>query len=154
MIATHLICLFSGGENAEQFIIPGSETSYTINDLTPGTDYTITVYAVTSRGDSPATSTPIFITHKTGKGKKKNIFEGLNSKTKLQHIYIVPLDIEPPKNTKVTDVSDNAITVRWTPAHGPIKGYRVSIVPKNGRGPSYSEVVGPGKTRTFKKKNN
>ncbi|KAJ8282968.1 hypothetical protein COCON_G00054870 [Conger conger] len=97
----------TGGHDApKEFTVPGSQSSAVIGSLRPGTD--------------PASSTPVYITHRT--------------------------DIESPSEMEVTDVKDSAITVRWSPAQGPVTGYRVTGTPKNGQGPTFSEVVAPDQT--------
>ncbi|XP_017312739.1 fibronectin 1b isoform X2 [Ictalurus punctatus] len=109
--------------SGQEFTVPGTESTATIGGLQPGTDYTVTIYAVTGRGDSPASSTPTIITHRTG-----------------SHGVPSPSDLE------VTDIQDQAIVVRWSPARGPITGYRVTGRPRNGVGPTFSKEVGPDQT--------
>lgn len=54
--------------------------------------------------------------------------------------------VNSPSEMEVMTVKDNSVTVRWSPAQGPIKGYRVTGVPRNGDGVSFTEVVAPGVT--------
>ncbi|XP_073698334.1 fibronectin 1b isoform X2 [Garra rufa] len=114
----------TGERNApREFTVPGTQSTATIQGLLPDTEYTITLYAVTGRGDSPASSTPVIITHRTAGGS-----------------------VPSPSDLDVTDIQDNALTVRWSPARGPITGYRVTGTPKGGQGPTFSELVGPERT--------
>ncbi|XP_041117617.1 fibronectin-like isoform X1 [Polyodon spathula] len=111
----------TGGQSpVHEFTVPGSQSTATIENLNPGTEYTVTVFAVTGRGDSPATSTPITVTHKT--------------------------DMGSPSGMEVTDVKDKTISVRWTPSSGSVTGYRVTGVPKNGRGQTVSQIARPDQT--------
>ncbi|CAI9586484.1 unnamed protein product [Staurois parvus] len=103
----------NGEVPAQEFTVPGTYNTATIRDLKPGISYTITVYAVTGRGDSPATSKPITIVHSTA--------------------------VEQPTEMQVTDVQDQSIHVRWTPSAGQVTGYRVTSVPKGGHGETISQ---------------
>ncbi|XP_025747819.1 fibronectin isoform X10 [Callorhinus ursinus] len=109
-----------GNSPVQEFTVPGSKSTATISGLKPGADYTITVYAVTGRGDSPASSKPISIDYRT--------------------------EIDKPSQMQVTDVQDNSISVRWLPSSSPVTGYRVTTTPKNGSGPSKTKTAGPDQT--------
>ncbi|KAG8432601.1 hypothetical protein GDO86_017012 [Hymenochirus boettgeri] len=111
----------TGGHGPEnEFTVPGNFNTATIKGLNPGVSYTITVYAVTGRGDSPASSKPVTITYMT--------------------------DVDQPTEMTVTDVQDHSIHVKWSPSPGPVTGYRVTSVPKGGQGETISQVVSPDQT--------
>ncbi|XP_020858405.1 fibronectin isoform X12 [Phascolarctos cinereus] len=109
-----------GNSPVQEFTVPGTKSTATISGLKPGVDYTITVYAVTGRGDSPASSKPVTISYRT--------------------------EIDKPSQMQVTDVQDNSISVRWLPSSSPVTGYRVTTAPKNGPGPSKTKMTGPDQT--------
>ncbi|XP_058520959.1 fibronectin isoform X2 [Ochotona princeps] len=104
----------------QEIRVPGTKSTATISGLKPGVEYTITLYAVTGRGDSPASSEPISINYRT--------------------------EIDKPSQMQVTDVQDNSISIRWLPSRSPVTGYKVTTVPKNGSGPSKTKTVGPDQT--------
>ncbi|XP_069081728.1 fibronectin isoform X2 [Pleurodeles waltl] len=111
----------TGGETpVQEFTVPGDRSDAPIRGLKPGAEYIITVYAVTGRGDSPASSKPVTVTHKTV--------------------------VDKPTQLQVTDVQDHSIQVRWMPSSTPVTGYRVTSVPKSGVGPTVSHVVPPDQT--------
>uniref|UniRef100_UPI00398F7FBB fibronectin-like isoform X2 n=1 Tax=Pristiophorus japonicus TaxID=55135 RepID=UPI00398F7FBB len=103
-----------------EITVPGAESTATIPGLRPGTDYTVTVYAVTGRGDSPATSKPVVGSERT--------------------------EIDMPTALEVKEVHDNSLTVSWTPPIAPVTGYRVTSAPKSGHGPVITQTVPAGQT--------
>uniref|UniRef100_A0A8C9ATI4 Fibronectin n=1 Tax=Prolemur simus TaxID=1328070 RepID=A0A8C9ATI4_PROSS len=89
-----------GNSPVQEFTVPGSKSTATISGLKPGVDYTITVYAVTGRGDSPASSKPISIDYRT--------------------------DIDRPKGLAFTDVDVDSIKIAWESPQGQVSRYRVT----------------------------
>ena len=55
-----------------------------------------------------------------------------------------PPEMDSPTGLEVTAKTTNSLTVRWTPAPGPVSGYRISSSPQNQPGETFSEVLGPG----------
>nr|XP_033801831.1 fibronectin isoform X3 [Geotrypetes seraphini] len=111
----------TGGQgHVKEFTVPGSMSTATIRDLKPGADYTVTVYAVTGRGDSPASSKPVTVQHRT--------------------------EIDQPTRLLVTDVQDRSIHVSWVPSSAPVTGYRITSTPRNGQGSPITRVVSADQT--------
>ncbi|XP_043916603.1 fibronectin [Protopterus annectens] len=110
-----------GNSLVHEFSVPGSQSSATIRNLTPGVEYIFTVYAVTGRGDSPATSKPVYVTYTT--------------------------EVDAPTRLQVVDTDEDSITVRWSPSAGPVTQYRVTSTPKNGEGPTKTLTVPPNETQ-------
>ncbi|XP_041891372.1 fibronectin isoform X7 [Corvus kubaryi] len=110
-----------GSSPVQEFTVPGTVSTATITGIKPGVEYTITVYAVTGRGDSPASSKPVTVTYRT--------------------------EIDTPSQLQVTDVQDNSISIRWLPSTSPVTGYRVTAVPKKGHVPTKIKNVPADQTQ-------
>ncbi|KAM3861132.1 collagen alpha-1(XII) chain-like [Diretmus argenteus] len=105
----------TAGGDALTTQVGGTENSVVLQKLVPDTPYSITVAAVYASGESPGIS---------GKGKTKPLL-GV-------------------KNLQVLNPTMTTLNVRWEPAKGKVKEYKVLYMPAAG-GPELTEQV-PGTT--------
>uniref|UniRef100_A0A8B9KA04 Fibronectin n=1 Tax=Astyanax mexicanus TaxID=7994 RepID=A0A8B9KA04_ASTMX len=109
----------------KEFTVRGTESTATIPGLRPGTDYTITVYAVTGRGDSPLCyyCCTLILTH------------------------LLSLAVPAPTNIQFGEVGPSSFIVLWTPPSARLSGYRVLITPKNNIAAPKQMNVAPDSTQ-------
>ncbi|XP_072339204.1 fibronectin-like isoform X3 [Scyliorhinus torazame] len=106
----------SGGRGpVKEIRVPGGESTVTIPNLKPGTEYTVTLYAVTGRGDSPAISKPLVASEKT--------------------------EIDPPTLLKVQPMNDKSMVISWKPPTAKVISYKITSTPKRGKGPVITRTV-------------
>ncbi|XP_058042001.1 fibronectin isoform X9 [Ahaetulla prasina] len=142
----------------QEFTVPGHVSTATISGLKPGVDYTITVYAVTGRGDSPASSKPVSINYRIEQ-TEVTIDELQPTVEYVVSVYAqgpngesqplvekVVTTIPPPTNLKFIQVAPTSLTLTWTAPNVKLTGYRVRVNPKEKNGPMKEINLAPDST--------
>uniref|UniRef100_A0A6Q2XZ99 Collagen alpha-1(XII) chain n=1 Tax=Esox lucius TaxID=8010 RepID=A0A6Q2XZ99_ESOLU len=107
------------GETPEEMVgLSGTTTNTVLKELTPDTEYTVTVVPV---------------------------YEEMEGLSRSQNGKTIPRT--PPKNIQVYNPSPNSLNVRWEPASGQVQQYRVTYSSLSGVRPSETVLV-PGNINT------
>ncbi|XP_012693541.2 collagen alpha-1(XII) chain isoform X2 [Clupea harengus] len=92
-----------GDRPAESVLVPGNTLTTPLEQLTPDTDYSVSVVGLYADGEGPAVSS--------------------NGKT---------LPRSGPRNLRVYDPTTSSLTVSWEHAEGPVQQYRIGYAPTTG----------------------
>ncbi|CAB1346900.1 unnamed protein product [Coregonus sp. 'balchen'] len=164
----------TSGGRAKDERLPPSRNHFTLTGLTPETEYIVNIYAVSGQQDSkPLTgkqktisdaptdlevvsSSPTSITIRwdaplctvrvlqASPMEEVPVFQG----SPMESGHSTPKEFTVPGSQSTATIqnlrpgTDYTITVYA----GPVQGYRITGVPRNGQGPSFSETVAPDQT--------
>ncbi|XP_061432543.1 LOW QUALITY PROTEIN: fibronectin-like [Lethenteron reissneri] len=106
-VSNYIVSYHYGRQPERQVTVSGRESSVLVEDLQPGAEYSVSLRAVTERGDQPA-GEALTTTHATG--------------------------IDGPTDVEAVEVRDTSILLRWAAPRAPVQGYRVSCSPTGGHG--------------------
>ncbi|XP_069786793.1 collagen alpha-1(XII) chain isoform X2 [Narcine bancroftii] len=103
----------SGGTNKEEMILNGQDTSHLLDGLNPDTVYDVSVTAIYP-----------------DEMESEDLFD--SQRTLAKTIPTVPAALTPPRNLQVYNATSHSLTVKWDPAIGRVRGYRVIYAPMTG----------------------
>ncbi|XP_067844647.1 collagen alpha-1(XII) chain [Heptranchias perlo] len=103
----------AGKADREEMIIGGEETSQMLENLNPDTLYDVTLTAIYP---------------------DEMESEGLpgSQRTLAKVIPTIPATPTPPRNLQVYNATSHSLTVKWDPAIGRVRGYRIIYAPMTG----------------------
>ncbi|XP_061561152.1 collagen alpha-1(XII) chain isoform X5 [Phycodurus eques] len=118
-----------GHTDFQSSILGNDETSHLLENLEPGTEYTVTVTAIYP-----------------DESESEDLMG--NERTLLKAVSVRP---EPPRNLRVYNATFSTLAVKWDPAPGPVQNYKILYAPLAGGEPLATQVGGK-KTSTVLQK--
>ncbi|XP_062911509.1 collagen alpha-1(XII) chain isoform X1 [Mobula hypostoma] len=103
----------SGRSNKEEVILNGQDTNHLLEGLNPDTVYDVSVTAIYP-----------------DEMESEDLFGSQRTLAKV--VPTTPVPLTPPRNLQVYNATSHSLTVKWDPASGRVRGYRVIYAPMTG----------------------
>ncbi|XP_048391729.1 collagen alpha-1(XII) chain isoform X1 [Stegostoma tigrinum] len=114
----------SGGGERKEMITNGEENSQVLDNLNPDTSYDVSLSAIYP-----------------DEMESEDLFGSQRTLPKM--IPTTPSTLAPPRNLQVYNATSHSLTVKWDPAIGRVRGYRVIYAPMTGDPIDETVTVGP-----------
>ncbi|XP_067901672.1 collagen alpha-1(XII) chain-like isoform X2 [Heterodontus francisci] len=112
------------GGDRKEMIINGEEKSQILDNLNPDTLYDVSLTAIYP-----------------DEMESEDLFG--SQRTLAKTIPTIPATLSPPRNLQVYNATSHSLTVKWDPAIGRVRGYRIIYAPMTGDPIDETVTVGP-----------
>uniref|UniRef100_A0A8C1UNL0 Fibronectin n=1 Tax=Cyprinus carpio TaxID=7962 RepID=A0A8C1UNL0_CYPCA len=123
------------GNSVEEFVKAG-QNSYTLENLSPGVEYNVSVFTVKDGMES----VPVSITLTTGRPSR--FFESqITTHLSFMSVTVLAFNPDPPTDIQFTNVTEDSAVIIWSAPRAQITGYRLFLTAK-GSNPKQLRIPG------------